>query len=135
MIRLFVVGGGDNEMNSWTLWGKCTCKIVSTSTLKSVFERGNKECEIGGAYMSYIGIDVWILIYENIRVYIIVGFSMCRGSTTYYTWIVLCFLGTFWYWRQLASTCARRSSLWLICHITIYISLSHCNGLWYVLDF
>jgi hypothetical protein len=32
--------------------GKGTCKIVSTPTLKSIFERDNKECVIGGAYMS-----------------------------------------------------------------------------------
>jgi hypothetical protein len=38
--------------------GKCTCKNVSTSTLKSVFEIGNKKCEIGGATMSYLKIDV-----------------------------------------------------------------------------
>jgi hypothetical protein len=35
--------------------GKGICKIVSTPTLKS---RGNKKCEIGGAYISYLGIDV-----------------------------------------------------------------------------
>jgi hypothetical protein len=32
--------------------GKGTCKIVNTPTLKSVFERHNKECEIVGADMS-----------------------------------------------------------------------------------
>jgi hypothetical protein len=39
--------------------GKGTCKNISTPTLKSVLGRGNKEYEIGGANISYIGIDVW----------------------------------------------------------------------------
>jgi hypothetical protein len=42
--------------------GKGTYNIVIIQTLKLVFERGNKECEIGGADMSYLGIDVWMLI-------------------------------------------------------------------------
>jgi hypothetical protein len=45
-------------MNSWTLWGKGICKNVITPTLKSVFKIGNKECEIGGADISYQGVDV-----------------------------------------------------------------------------
>jgi hypothetical protein len=36
---------GDDEVICWTLWGK-------------VFERGNKECEIGGTDISYIEIGV-----------------------------------------------------------------------------
>jgi hypothetical protein len=47
------------DMNSLGFMeGKCTCKIVSTSTLKLAFERGNKKYKIGGAYISYLGIDV-----------------------------------------------------------------------------
>jgi hypothetical protein len=46
------------EMSSLKFMGEKAYKIVSTSTLKSVFERFNKECEIGGADISYIGIDV-----------------------------------------------------------------------------
>jgi hypothetical protein len=38
--------------------GKGICKNVSTPTLKSVFKIGNKECEIGGADISYQGVDV-----------------------------------------------------------------------------
>jgi hypothetical protein len=49
---------GDDKINSWTLWGKGICRNVSTPTLKSVFEKGNKKCVIGGADISYLGIDV-----------------------------------------------------------------------------
>jgi hypothetical protein len=39
--------------------GKDTYKNVSTQTLKSVFKTGNyKECEIGGADISYLWIGV-----------------------------------------------------------------------------
>jgi hypothetical protein len=48
--------GDDDEFLD--LWRKSTCKYVSTPTLKSVFERCNKECEIGVANISCIGIDV-----------------------------------------------------------------------------
>jgi hypothetical protein len=37
---------GDDKLNSWTLWGK------------RYLQRGDKECEIGGADISYLGIDV-----------------------------------------------------------------------------
>jgi hypothetical protein len=40
---------GDDKVNSWTLRRKCICKNISAQTLKSVFERGNKECEIEAA--------------------------------------------------------------------------------------
>jgi hypothetical protein len=49
---------GDDKVSSWTLWGKGTFKNVSIPTLKSIFERDNKECEIGGANISYLGIGV-----------------------------------------------------------------------------
>jgi hypothetical protein len=38
--------------------GKGICQNVSTPTLKSVFERGNKKCEIEGTNISSLGIDV-----------------------------------------------------------------------------
>jgi hypothetical protein len=46
------------EMISLKFMGEKACKIVSTSTFKSVFGRFNKECEIGGANISYLWIDV-----------------------------------------------------------------------------
>jgi hypothetical protein len=48
----------DDKVNSLTLWGKGTWKNVITPTLKTIFERCNKDCEIGGADISYLGIGV-----------------------------------------------------------------------------
>jgi hypothetical protein len=48
----------DGEMSFWIYGVKGTYKNVSTSTLKSVFEKGNKECVIRDAYISYLEIDV-----------------------------------------------------------------------------
>ncbi|MCI29743.1 hypothetical protein A2U01_0050952, partial [Trifolium medium] len=39
MIQLVGVMNDEYEMISWSLWGKYTCKNVSTPKLKSVFER------------------------------------------------------------------------------------------------
>jgi hypothetical protein len=71
-LEMIVLAGVDSVgCHGWWCWKdeffgiygrKNTCKIVSTLTLKLVFERDNKECEIGGAYSSYLGIDVWMLI-------------------------------------------------------------------------
>jgi hypothetical protein len=41
-------------------------QVVNTPTLKSVFERGDKECEIEGTNMSYIGIDMYECLYKRI---------------------------------------------------------------------
>jgi hypothetical protein len=49
---------GDDVMSCWIYGGKRTCKNVSTPTLKLVFERGNQECDIASADISYLGIDV-----------------------------------------------------------------------------
>jgi hypothetical protein len=51
-----VVENGDDEENSWTLWDKGTCKNVSTPNTQVSIYRGNKECEIGGINISYLGI-------------------------------------------------------------------------------
>jgi hypothetical protein len=48
----------DGEMSFWIYGEKGTCKNVSTPTLESVFERSNKECEIRGTYISYLGVGI-----------------------------------------------------------------------------
>jgi hypothetical protein len=57
-IWLFGMEDDDDKVNSLTLWGKGTWKNVITPTLKTIFERCNKDCEIGGADISYLGIGV-----------------------------------------------------------------------------
>jgi hypothetical protein len=51
---------GDDKASSWIYGGKGTCKNVSTPTLIVSIWKGNKECETEGAYISYLGICVWM---------------------------------------------------------------------------
>jgi hypothetical protein len=48
----------DYKMIYWSIWAKRICKNVSTPTLKSFLERGNKKYKIGGADISYPAIDL-----------------------------------------------------------------------------